>query len=464
MKVALLSPAGAMHRHNGSFSASLHYAPLTLTTLAALIPEELGEEVLIYDETVESIPLDTDADLIGITVITGTAPRSYRYADYFRSRGIPVVLGGVHPSLLPDEALSHADAVVTGFAENSWPRLLHDFAKGQMKRRYHQEDNFAFRRKTQPRRNLLRRWKYITTNSVEAVRGCHHACDFCAYPAVFGRRTYPRPVREVIAEIEQLPGKYVVFVDINLPTDRSFAKELFREMIVLKKKWFGLATIEIGKDEELFALIKKSGCKGLLIGFESVTNTSLRFVHKGFSRVEDYERLVEKLHDAGIAVNGTFAFGSDCEDKSVFKQTAEAVLRLKVDLPRFSLLTPFPGTLLHKKLEDQGRIIERDWAMYDAEHCVFRPLQMTPEQLEEGLQWTWKSVYSVKSIFTRIMTSGISFPLNLATNLGYQAYARKLSRFTKPVMHDNSDIPEVIMGTSRLRLLTSSRSYENYFH
>ena len=218
MKIALVSPAGAMHRFNGSFSLALHYAPLTFTTLAGLVPEELAAEIVIYDETVEPIPADLQADIIGITCITGTALRSYRWADYFRSRGIAVVLGGVHPSMLPQEAGQHADAVVVGFAEQTWPQLLRDFAAGQMQKLYRQPADFQFADTPYPRRDLIRKKKFVTHNTVEAVRGCVHCCDFCAYPAAFGPKVYTKPIERLIEEISRLPGKEVLFPDIKKST------------------------------------------------------------------------------------------------------------------------------------------------------------------------------------------------------------------------------------------------------
>jgi radical SAM superfamily enzyme YgiQ (UPF0313 family) len=206
LKIAFLAPAGAMHRHDGNFGHSLHYAPLTLTTLAALVPEEIPAELAIHDETVQPIPLDLQADLVCMTVITGTASRCYRYADHFRRRGLTVVLGGVHVSMLPDEASAHADSIVTGFAESTFPQLVRDFRQGRLQPRYQQGPDFTLEGRPLPRRDLLKRRGYITTRTLEAVRGCSFPCTFCAWPAAFGRKVYLRPVCEVIAEIEAMGG------------------------------------------------------------------------------------------------------------------------------------------------------------------------------------------------------------------------------------------------------------------
>lgn len=441
MKLALLAPAGAMHRYNGIFGKSLHYAPLTLTTLAALVPPELSMEVEIYDETAGPIPLDLDADLIGITCITGTAPRCYAYAHHFMEQGKTVVLGGVHPSMMPEEAARHCSCVMTGFSEYTFPEMLSDFVRGQLRRRYQQAGDFTMAGRPRPRRDLLQKKAYITTNTVEAIRGCAHPCTFCAYPAAFGRKLYQRPVAEVIAEIEALHSKIVVFPDVNLMADTEYAIRLFTAMIPLKKYWLGLVTSHIGVDDRLLRLFEQSGCRGLLIGFESFIQKSQSYMRKVGNQVENYGELMKKLHAHGILVQGCFAFGGDEEDESVFERTVEAVERIKIDLPRYSILTPFPSTQFYDVLEKQNRIFERNWAMYDVEHCVFTPAKMTPRQLEEGITWAWKETYRTGGILKRLApwlhSPWLSFPLNL----GYRHYAERYELCTRDVMCDNSDIP-----------------------
>ncbi|MEE1282113.1 MAG: radical SAM protein [Acutalibacteraceae bacterium] len=441
LKIALLAPAGAMHRYSGNFGKSLHYAPLTLTTLAALIPEDIDAEVAIYDETAEKIPLNIEADLIGITCITGTAPRCYAYADYFRKKGKTVFIGGVHPSMLPNEAAQHADVVFTGFSEQTFPQFLRDYIKGEHQKFYHQNEDFTIVGRPTPKRELLKAKKYITTKTVEAIRGCCHTCSFCAYPAAFGKTVYKRPVKEVVAEIEALNSKHVVFPDVNLVTDRAYALELFNALIPLKIMWLGLVTSSVGIDDELMTVFRKSGCKGLLIGFESITQESQKYIHKGVNRVDNYVSLMERLHDNGILVQGCFAFGGDEEDESVFDRTVEMIIKAKIDLPRFSILTPFPQTMYYKQLESEGRIIEHNWAMYDVQHCVFTPKLMTKEQLEEGTDRAWRATYSTSNILKRLAPFKHSPWLSLPLNMGYKGYADKWHKFTREVMCDNSDIP-----------------------
>jgi len=443
MKIAFLAPAGAMHRYGGSFGKSLHYAPLTLTTLAALVPEDLQAEMAIYDETAGKIPLDLEADLVCITCITGTSSRCYAYADYFRGRGKTVVLGGVHPTMMPEEAAQHADAVVTGFAEGTFPQLLRDYKNGTLQHRYCQGSSFSLENKVIPRRELLNRKRYITMNSLEAIRGCAHPCTFCAYPAAFGKDLYKRPVREIIAEIEGLHSREILFPDVNLLADRAFAMELFTAMIPLKKMWFGLVTSAIGLDDQLITLFKKSGCRGLLIGFESISQDSQKYIHKGVNKVQQYGELMQKLHDAGILVQGCFAFGGDEEDTSVFERTVEMVIKAKIDLPRYAILTPFPRTDYYRQLAGENRIVERNWAMYDVEHCVFVPRRMSKAQLERGIEWAWRETYTYSSIGRRLAPFNTIPAIAFLVNRGYRGYAEKFTLFSRDVMTDNSDIPAV---------------------
>ena len=446
MKIALISPAGAMHRYNGNFHKNLHYAPITLALLASLVPEELNAEIKIYDETAEAIPLDLDADVVGITCITGTSSRCYKYADYFRSKGKIVLMGGVHPSLCPEEAMKHADAVMTGLGEDTFPQALKDIRDGKLKKLYKQEKCTDIANRPFPRKDLLNKKKYITLNTVEAIRGCNHNCTFCAYPQAFGQKVYKRPIENILDEIKQLKGKIVVFPDVNLIADMKYAKELFTAMIPLKKWWFGLTTTAIGLNDELLDVFEKSGCKGLLIGFESVNQDTQKNIRKAVNRVDQYKDLMTKLHNHGIMVMGCFAFGSDEDKKDVFERTVKMCEEAKIDLPRFSVITPFPNTKFYEELDSEGRIIEKDWALYDVEHVVYEPKNMTKEELEEGIKWAWKQSYSWKSIMKRMDLTKIKTikTIYMALNIGYRKYAKEYKIYDETVMSDNSDIPDPV--------------------
>ena len=443
MKIAFLAPAGAMHRHSGKFHKALHYAPMTLATLAGMVPKEWDARLTIYDETAGPIPLDLDDDIIAMTCITGTAERCYRYADYYRSLGKTVIMGGAHPSLLPQEAARHADAVVAGLGEGSFVEALTDWRRGELKTLYRQEPGAKVDGRPLPRRDLLDKRAYITLNTVEAVRGCNLQCTFCAYPQAFGQKVHTRPVAEVVAEIRTLPGKIVVFPDVNLIADRAYAVALFTAMIPLKKWWFGLTTSAIGRQPELLRLLADSGCKGLLIGFESVSQASQASMHKSFNRVDDYKALMRQLHDRGIMVMGCFAFGADGDDLTVFDETVRLIEEAKIDLPRFAVLTPFPSTPLYRELEQAGRIVKQGWPLYDVEHVVFQPKNMTPAELTSGLEHAWRKAYTLKSILRRLDLRRIKHMAVVFAilNFAYRIYAVHYAAFDESVMADNSDIP-----------------------
>ena len=457
MKIQLLSPAGEIHRNkSGIFKTSLRYAPLTLTTLAALVPEDLHAEITIQDEGVQPLDLDFDADLVGITAITGTALRAYRIADELRGRGHTVVLGGVHPTLLPEEAAPHADALVLGYAEKSWPQVLRDFAAGDLKPRYHTPTGRNLAGIPPARRDLLKKDRYSTVNSIEATRGCPHKCDFCVVPTAWANTYAHRPVEEVVAELATFEKRVALFIDLSPVEDIHYAKALYRAMIPLRLRWVGLATTRIAEDDELLKLAAQSGCKGLLIGFESISQDTLNETHKGFHVAAGYGEVVKKLHDHGIGIQGCFVFGFDNDDDSVFERTAEFVDRTRIDLPRYAVATPFPNTGLYRRLEAEGRLLHKRWDLYDVEHVVFRPKRMSPERLQEGLEWTWRQSYRWRSLFTRLGGAPWSIlPLWLSLNLGYRYYAHHLRAKIGPTVYRDTASPNEV--ESRLRPLPALR-------
>lgn len=429
LRVALISPRGPLYRHRtGIWKRSMRYAPLTLTTLAALIPPELNARVCLLDEGIQEVDWDLDADLIGISAITGTAPRAYELSRHYRQRGIPVVLGGVHPTLMPDEAARHADSVVVGYAEQTWPQLLRDFAAGRMQERYTQGPDLSLAGLPLPRRDLLPSSPFATMHTVEATRGCIHQCEFCVVPSAWGR-PLQRPVSEVVAELRQMRAKRLIFLDLNLIADQDYAKELFEAMIPLKLIWGGLATTMLAWDEELLDLAARSGCRGILIGFETLNQASLAEVRKGFNQRQSYYEVVRRLHDRNIAIMGTFIFGFDHDTPDCFREVAEFAIDARIDLPRYAILTPFPGTPLFRRLRQEGRILTEDWTLYDGQHVVHQPAQMTPDQLLHGIRWAWRHTYSYPSIFRRLAGSRRGLPVAIPANLGYRFYAHNLHRF-----------------------------------
>ena len=433
LKILLISPKGPLYRHRGGiWRKSLRYMPLTLPTLAALVPAELEARVQLIEEGIGDIPDDLDADLVGMTVITGTAMRAYELAERFRRRGIAVVLGGPHVTLVPDDAQPHADAIVVGYAEKTWPELLWDFAKrgtAGLKRRYVQGADLKLENLPFPRRDLLPGKRYLTTNVFEATRGCVHNCDFCVVPAAWGRKPLQKPPEDVVADIKQHGAKKALFVDLNLIAERDYAVLLFSALVPLGITWYGLSTVLLGDDDELLDLAARSGCRGLLMGLESISPEALRQSRKGFNTPERFKELVRKLHAHRIALQGCFLFGLDHDMPEVFMQTAEFAVEAKIDLPRYAVVTPFPGTALYTRLLSEGRILTSSWELYDGQHVVFQPSQMTIQQLQRGIETAWKYTYRFSSIARRILDNPSGLALALTANLGYRYYAHRLQRF-----------------------------------
>ena len=430
LRIALISPKGPLYRHRGGiFQKSLRYMPLTLPTLASLVPEDLNATVCCIDEGIANVDLDLSADLVGLTVITGTAPRAYELAAHFRARGTTVVLGGPHVTLMPEEAQQHADAIVVGYAEQSWPRLLRDFAVGEMKACYEQSPDFQMAGAPLPDRSVLPERRYLTADVFEATRGCVHNCSFCVVPSAWGRTPYQKPVEEVVADIKQRRARRAIFVDLNLIADQQYAAQLFEALIPLRLNWFGLATTILADNEPLLDLAAESGCRGLLMGLESISPPGLQQSQKRFNEPDRYAELVEKLHARQIALQGCFVFGLDDDTPDVFERTARFAIDCGIDLPRFAVLTPFPGTQLYDQLESQGRILSRDWELYDGQHVVFQPAQMSTDQLQRGNEHAWKLAYSWSGILRRLRRSPASRMLALMTNWGYRHYAHRLNRF-----------------------------------
>lgn len=430
LRIVLISPKGPLYRHRGGiFRQSLRYMPLTLPTLKALVPPEVNATVECIDEGIGDVDLGLKADLIGMTVITGTAPRAYELAGHFRRRGIPVVLGGPHVTLIPADAQPHADSIVVGYAEEEWPRLLRDFAAGRLKPRYTQSPGLDLAGYPPPDRRALPRRRYLTADVFEATRGCTHNCSFCVVPAAWGRKPYQKPVEEVVADIRRQRARRAIFIDLNLIADKHYAARFCEALVPLKVQWYGLATTLLCDDIPLLDLFARSGCRGLLMGLESLSPRNLGDNHKAFNNPGAYMRVVERLHERGISLQGCFVFGLDDDTPDVFRRTAEFAVDARIDLPRFAIVTPFPGTGLYHRLESEGRILTRSWELYDGQHAVFQPARMSVDELQRGTEAAWKYAYSWKSIARRLWHSPASPALGLLTNWGYRYYAHRLHRF-----------------------------------
>ena len=395
---------------------------LGILVLAALTPRDI--EVSVIDENIEKINFDEEVNLVGITAMTPTALRAYEIAAAFKEKERAVVLGGFHASAVPEEAIQHADSVVIGEAEEIWPRLLQDFEAGRLKKFYRRREWTNLENLPIPRRDLLKAKSYRLFNTVETARGCPFHCSFCSVSSYFGNTYRFRPVKDVVKEVETLEGKYLFFVDDNIVGIPRRAKELFKALTPCKKKWIGQGSLTFANDDELLKLAAKSGCIAMFIGFESLSQASLREASKPFNVVKHYEEAIKKIHTHGISIHAAFIFGFDNDDESVFEKTVEFVNKTKLDSISFSALIPFPGTPLYRKLIKENRIITTNWSKYGG--AVFQPKLMSQEALDEGCKWAWKQCYSYKSIFTRLGSLKRHWFLHLLVNLGYKKWVRSL--------------------------------------
>ena len=405
----------------------IRFPQLTMPLLAALTPE--GVEIHHTDEIVSPINFSSAVDLVGITTTTCSAPHAYEVADEFRGRGVKVVLGGPHPTLLPDEAAQHADSVLVGEAEGVWPNLIGDFQSGRLKRFYRAATPPSLTRLPWARREHIERRAY-GRGVIIATRSCPNACGYCMLPHFYHHRYRCRPSEEVVAEAASIKESALIFWDDNIIGNLDYARDLFRGLIPLGKRWTSQATFNIVDHDDLIDLAAKSGCEALFIGLESISAASLRETGKAFNKPRQYLEGIKKLHDAGIAVQSGLVFGFDHDDVTVFERTLELLEKAGVDVASVGSLTPFPGTPIFRKLEAEGRILTRDWAKYNARtDVVFRPRQMTPDQLQAGVEWATKQFYSLSSISRRLLgRSRTGLWWNIPRNLGYKIAFDKLGR------------------------------------
>ena len=429
MKLLLILPKNERSYWGGvSKSGKAGFVRLNLPTIAALTPTDWDVEIL--DARVKPVDYDAKADLVGITGFTAEMPGAYEIADNFRKKGVKVIMGGIHVSALPDEALQHADAVVIGEAELVWHKLLLDFKRGELKQKYKADKLCDMENMVIPRRNLLNREMYSGFYTLQATRGCPFNCDYCAVTAFFGQEFRTRPVDEVIEEIKGFGSKKFFFMDDNIVGRPKYAKELFQKLIPLKVIWGSQASITMAKDPELLNLYARSGGRYAFIGFESLSQKSLENLHKGWNSAKDYKEAIKKIHDVGINIIGSFVFGLDEDDSSVFKTTFDFIMETNMDAAQFHILTPLPGTVTYSLLEKEGRIIDRDWARYHTGEVVFQPKGMTVEELQNGYYWIFRNTYTYKNILKRSLRSPNGIIYRIAANLSYRKKALKMPDVT----------------------------------
>jgi radical SAM superfamily enzyme YgiQ (UPF0313 family) len=428
MKILLIAPSSGKWRKvakTGMFNGkTFRFSLLSLLSVAAETPPDA--DVKIIDEQIDDIPFNADVDLVGITCMTAVAPRAYEIAARFMARRIPVVLGGMHPTLNPDEALQHATAIVAGDAEGIWPEVVEDAKKGRLSGIYKNDMPHLLAGVKTPPRNLLDRRHYSTVHAVQATRGCPHGCEFCAVSA-FNQKTHrKRPVEEVAAEIERIRDRFIIFVDDNLTADREYAESLFKALIPLKKKWVSQSTLAIADDPDFVRLAAESGCVGLFVGLETFSEKNLASVGKSCHRVNQYRKAIRRFHSAGIAVEAGIVFGFEGDTPDVFAHTLGILDRLEVDAVQVSILTPLPGTPAFQKMK--GRIHDHDWSNYDFHHAVFKPKRMSSEELQTGHDWVTRQFYRpwriIRRLWRHLKRPGGLFTLKYVAGINMAYYGR----------------------------------------
>jgi radical SAM superfamily enzyme YgiQ (UPF0313 family) len=393
---------------------------LSLPAVAAATPD--GHEITIEDERVKKVCLDDYPDLVGISYEVFRAYRAYEVADHYRKRHIPVVLGGMHASVMPEEGLQHADAVVVGEADEVWPQVVADAEAGRMQGIYKGDRPVDLVRLKPPRLDLLDASRYFPLYPIEATRGCTHACSFCSTRYVHGYGFRTRPVDHVIADVRWAGNNIIAFLDDNFAADEMFAKELFTAMIPHEKKFFMQSHVLLAENEELLLLAAKAGCIGVFVGIESVSADTLSEANKGFNRVDRLKDNIARFHDRGILVDGGIIFGFDTDTPDVFDRTIEVLEKIKIDSVAVNILIPYPGTEFYRRFEREGRIICTGYSKYTGGTVIVRPKNMTVEQLQAGYNRFTKDYYRMMEIVYRAFKqpNAVATITRLIANVGHR--------------------------------------------
>ncbi len=424
MKVKLILPALAEAKSPDwrPIKYSL-FPPLGLATLAGYLAED--DEVTIQDEHVETLDLDDAPDLVAIQVYVTSAYRAYELADHYRRRGVHVALGGLHVTSCPEEAAGHADTIFLGPGEESWPAFLADFRAGRAQPRYRSGVR-CLAGMPAPRCDLIKRHLYLVPNSIVVSRGCPHHCDFCYKDTFFegGRSFYTQPLDEALAEIDRLPGRHLFFLDDNLFGDVRFAEALFAELQGMDRLWQAAGTVQAILTPGLMERAAAAGLRSLFVGFETLSAANLAAQRKTHNLHRDYDRAIRTLHDLGVMINGSFVFGMDDDDEEVFDRTVSWAVDRGIETATFHILTPYPGTALHRRMVQQGRITTSDWNLYDTRHAVFRPVRMSAAALEAGYRQAYGEFYSWRSIVraVRTKTGAVEQLRHLAYTAGWKKF------------------------------------------
>lgn len=402
MRLTLVHPCIG-RRRGQPYIRTWQMEPLPPALIAGLTPADI--EVRFYDDRMEEVPFDEPTDLVALSVETYTAKRAYQIASEYRRRGVPVVMGGFHASLCPDEVARYAETVVVGEAETLWREVLDDYRHGRPRKLYRQEGRPPLRG-VRPDRRIFRGKRYLSVGLVEAGRGCHFRCDFCAVQTVFGATQTRRPTEEIVAEVAGLEDRRLIFfVDDNITSNLPQAKELFRALIPLKRRWVSQASINAAHDEEFLDLLARSGCQGVLIGFESLNEANLQAMNKSFNTMRGgYEVALANLRRHKIRLYGTFIFGYDADTAESFPETVAFARDHGFYIAAFNHLTPFPGTALYRRLQEEGRLLYDAWWLddeYSYNKVPFRPAGLGPGDVERGCVEARRAFYSWPSILQR---------------------------------------------------------------
>jgi len=400
------------------------FPPLGLAQLAAFLDPD--DDAELVDEHVDPLTLDDQPDLVAIEVYITNARRAFRIADQYRRRGVFVILGGLHVTSLPEEAARHADAIFLGPAEQTFPEFLRDLARGAPKARYASTGGRTLGDVPLPRRDLIRRELYLVPNSLVVSRGCPHHCTFCYKDAFFegGRSYYTRRVDAALAEIESLPGRHLYFLDDHLLGDARFARSLFSGMRGMRRLFQGAATLDSILRGDLIERAAEAGLRSLFIGFETLGSGALREARKFQNLGQDYDRAIRRLDDLGVLINGSFVFGLDGDGPDVFARTLEFATSRGITTATFHIATPYPGTALFQRLESEGRILHRDFDLYDTRHVVFRPRGMTAAELEAGYHRAYREFYTLPNILEACRAHA-----SVSRSIKHFAYATGWKRF-----------------------------------
>jgi radical SAM superfamily enzyme YgiQ (UPF0313 family) len=399
MKVKMILPA--LTEAKSPFWRPIKYSlfpPLGLATLAGYLNDD--DDVHLQDEHVETLDLNDEPDLVVIQVYITSAKRSYEIADHYRRRGAHVCLGGLHVTSLPEEAAGHADTVFIGPGEDTWPVFLRDFRSGRPGKLYRSAIR-TLDGLPKIRRDLIKRHLYLVPNSIVVSRGCPHTCDFCYKEAFFegGRSFYTQTVDDALREIERLPGRHLYFLDDHLFGNPRFAAALFDGMKGMGRLWQAAGTVKSVLAPDLLEKAVECGLRSLFVGFETLNPANLREQHKYQNLNRDYTAAVKRLHSLGVMINGSFVFGMDDDDDSVFDRTVEWAIEQGIETATFHILTPYPGTALYQRMAAQGRMSSDDWDLFDTRRVVFRPAKMSAENLEAGYRRAYRDFYRWGSIF-----------------------------------------------------------------